>query len=468
MDTTQYSASWSDIFTRGFGFALALVCLSIWLHAADSMLVSTMIPAMVGELGEANLIAWLFALYETGSIVAGVCCGVLANRYGIRTPMASAALLFAVGCAASALAETMEWVLVGRALQGLGGGALIAIAFISVSVLFPRELMPKVMAAMSILWGTSAFFGPLIGGLFVEYGSWRGGFWLFATKATVLSGWIYIQFRDPKFNQHNPSTVTLPKWRLTCLSAGIVLIAWSGMEVSFSRTPILLLLGLVLLYQFLRLDSQKEQNRLLPRNPLSVGHQLGAGFAMILCFTMATYAITTYGPFLITGIYGHSALVAGFVVACASIGWSVAAVPVSGLSEKYDPMMIGIGMIMLFLSTVGFVYSVPNGPIWLIALMGLLEGAGFGICWAFILRRSTALAPSDDLARVSGAITPVQRTGYALGAAYVGLVANGAGIGEADSVDKLRHAATWIFASCLPLGLLGLYCCWRFIRRQNH
>lgn len=464
------TAGWRDILTPRYVMPLALVCLSVWLHAADSLLVATMMPAMVAEIGGANLISWTVALYEIGSIVAAAASGLLAVRYGLRLPMTGAALLFALGCIVSAVAPTMWVVLVGRLMQGLGGGGLVALAFVAVGLLFPRRLTGRAMAAISTLWGMSAFLGPLIGGLFVEYGSWRGGFWVFGAKALVLAGWILVKGRvaaeasGVRIGPGERLTETFPIMRLACLAAGVILIAWSGLERDWIRTLAFMSLGFASLGLFLRLDARSKNNRLLPKSAISLRDPVGSGLTMLMCFTIATIAISVYGPLLIATLHGASALVGGYVIACSSIGWTVMAIAVAGLGERHARKMIAIGMILLCISIPGFVYAVPNGPVWLVAVFAFLEGAGFGMAWVFILGRVTSLAGPGETERVAAAMPTIQRLGYAIGAAYVGVVANVAGIENLGDRDAILFAARSIFIAGLPIAAIGLVATWRFVR----
>ncbi len=457
---------WSEILNRRYALSLALVCLSVWLHAADSLLVATMMPAIIAEIGGAHLISWTVALYEIGTIVAGAASGLLAMRFGLRLPMSLAAGLFGTGCVVSATAPDMWVVLAGRLMQGLGGGGLVALSFVATGIFFPNRLLARAMAAISTLWGTSAFMGPLVGGLFVEYGSWRGGFWFFGVQAALLAMWIATRIDGGDRPSNDKVSGRFPIVRLMFLSAGVVSIAYAGLEVSLLRTLVFAIAGLVCLTLFLRLDSARDANRLLPRNAISLTNPVGAGLTMILCFTIAAIAISVYGPLLMVQLHGSSALVAGYVVACASIGWTLAAVPVSGLPERYDARMIAAGMLVLVASILGFAYSVPNGPVWLIAVFASLEGIGFGMCWTFILRRATALADPSEAQRVSAAIPTIQRSGYAVGAAYVGVVANGAGLAPAASHAVNASAAATIFLSCMPFAVLGLIAASRFLRAK--
>ena len=190
IETQSGGTGWGDILNRTYGGPVMLVCLGVWLHAADGLIVATMMPQIVGDLGGAPYVAWTVGLYEIGSIVAGASSGLIALRRGVRLPMIVAALVFSLGCFISMLAPNMPILLVGRLLQGLGGGGLTAMAFVATAVLFPSHMIARVMAAMSVLWGASAFLGPMIGGLFVTYTNWRFGFGFFALQSLGLALWI--------------------------------------------------------------------------------------------------------------------------------------------------------------------------------------------------------------------------------------------------------------------------------------
>ena len=100
--------------------------------------------------------------------------------------MILAAMIYAIGCIVCALAPTMPVVLVGRLLQGLGGGGLVALVYISQDRFFPNRFVPKIVACISTVWMISAFLGPMIGGAFATWGEWRYAYWAFAFQALLL------------------------------------------------------------------------------------------------------------------------------------------------------------------------------------------------------------------------------------------------------------------------------------------
>ncbi len=453
--STQERVGCSEILTREHVPALILVCFGIWLHAADSLLVATMLPTIITDIGGDSLASWAFALYEVGSIVTGAASGLLATKLGIRRPMIIAATAFALGCFVSALAPNMVVMLLGRALQGAGGGGLVAFAFIAVAVLFPTRLVVRAMAAVAMLWGIAAFLGPLFGSLFVTYSDWRIGFAFFGAKACFLVVWIIF---GPQIVERTPieqTTQRFPVWRLMLLCVAILLVAFSGIEIHPVRTPFLAAAGVAALAFFVILDGRRRSNRLLPARVHDLRRPENLTLCLILLLHLSTTGLITYGPFLLIAIHGATAVTAGYAIACISVGWTVAAVAVSGVPESRDLRFITIGVLMVVCSVPGLLFSVQFGPIWLIFIFAALEGAGQGASRAFLVRRALMHAGPDDRERISGAMPTISRIGYALGATISGILANSADFTVRADAEQAARFASYIFMGSLPFAALA-------------
>lgn len=464
-DATEGNAfvSWQEFFESAYTSSLSLVCLAVWLHAADGLIVATMLPSMVAEIGGAAVVGWSVSLYEIGSIVAGAASALLTMRFGLRKPMSISATIFGFGCVVSAISPNMAGVLVGRLLQGLGGGGLVAMSFVSIGVLFPKRYIARALATVSALWGISAFLGPLIGGFFVEFATWRIGFWFFAAQAFGLSVWIVLS-KDGKKPETTTEENRFPVRRLGLLCVAVILIATGGIKVELLWTTGFVLAGLGSLISFLVLDSRASINRLLPTRPFNPTTSSGAALLMILALAISTVALGAYGPLLITAVHGVSPLTTGYIIASSSVGWTITAVLASGAPERFDRLQIALGIALVFVSVVGFIFSVPYGPVWLIAVFAAIEGGGFGMAWTFILRRATAQCESGEIQRISGAIPTVQRLGYALGAAYIGIVANASGFLTMHGPESAAEVARIIFLAGAPFAVLALGAMLAFIR----
>jgi len=145
---------------------------------------------------------------------------------------------------------------------------------------------------------------------------------------------------------------------------------------------------------------------------------------------------------------------------------SVARLPVSG-----DRILIRLGTVMVALGAGGFTLAVPAGGLPAIVFCALLQGSGFGLCWPSIVRRMADLSHEAERPLAVTSPETMQRIGYAVGAAAVGIAANLSGLAAGVSIAAARTAAFWVFAAFVPSLLLALVCAFRFtehpVRRQT-
>ena len=230
---------WLDLFRGGRGPRLIAFLLAVWLHASNSMLVVTTLPSAVAEIGGDAYVGWAFTLYLLASILVGVVTGLLVMRMGLRRSFLCAGGLFVLGCATAAMAPSMPFILIGRFVQGLGGGWQLALVYVALVRLFPNHLMPRLAALLSGAWGASTFMGPLAGGLFATYGVWRLAYWAYALQALIFV--ILVWFAVPPDNKEDrdqPST-RVPGMRLLLLAAGVLLISMLGAEPDSLGAPLM-------------------------------------------------------------------------------------------------------------------------------------------------------------------------------------------------------------------------------------
>ncbi len=462
--STDTAPSWRELTAPAYIAPVALVCLGIWLHASDEFIVATLMPSIINEIGGEKYLAWSLALYEIGSIVAGALGALLSLRFGLRLPMTIAAIIFALGCALSAIAPDIRIVLAGRLFQGLGGGALIAMSYISVTLFFPPRLSALVFGALNALWGIAACTGPLIGGLFAHYDAWRAGFLFFGLQGLLLAAWIFTYISDPVKDRTSSKQEHVPVRRLLVLSAGIIFIAQAGIDTSAIRQTLMVLAGLFCLFLFFWLDTKAGDNRLFPKFPLSLSNPIGASLAAILLLSAATVAFSIYGPLIMIMLYKISALTAGYILACSAIGWAITSISLANSPEQRDSKLIMLGATVITLSTPGLFYAVPNGPLPLIAIFAFMQGSGFGLAWTFIIRKAAAIAPAGETERVASAIPTMQRIGYATGAAFLGIIANMSGLKVDAAPATTAFVASMIFLACIPVAVVGTYAMARFLK----
>ena len=157
---------------------LSGILLGMMLAALDQSVVTTALPAIAEELGGFERLSWVVAAYLLTSTASTPIYGKLSDLYGRRSMLEIAIILFVAASMLCGMAQTMPELIAARALQGLGGGGLVSMAqAIIADVISPRE-RGRYQAYLSGVWATASVGGPVLGGFFVDYLSWRWVFWI--------------------------------------------------------------------------------------------------------------------------------------------------------------------------------------------------------------------------------------------------------------------------------------------------
>src|SRR5262249_14126788 len=169
-------AGWSDVLKAERLPALAVLLGGVLLHSMNVLIVATVLPSIVAEVGGATMMSWPTTAFLASSILAATCTGLLTEAIGPRSAYCAGALVFGAGALLCARAPSMGQFIAGRFVQGFGGGFLAAVAYILVRRTFPQPAWPRVLALISGAWSVSILLGPLAGGVFARHGDWRSVF----------------------------------------------------------------------------------------------------------------------------------------------------------------------------------------------------------------------------------------------------------------------------------------------------
>ena len=339
---------------------------------------------------------------------------------------------------------------------------LLALSYVAVSRNFPEELLPRLIAAISAVWSTSAFCGPLIGGTFSTYGLWRFGFWAFVVQAAIFALCAMMTLSSGTANDQQGST-RFPIQRLGVLTTAILLVGFASTWVNMITSPVLCVVALVLVWVFLRLDASKSSSRMFPSGALKLSETSGAGLAMIALAAASTMSFLVYGPILLEVIYDVSPLAAGYIIALESVAWGAAAIVFSRFAMTAETWLIRCGMAIVSLGVLGFALAMPSGFLWLVVVCAIAQGAGFGMMWGFVIRHIVGAAPDAQRDVTATSIPTTQQIGFAMGAAAAGIVANAAGFSDGVTVQSAKAVAFWAFAAFVPLALFANVAAWNLL-----
>lgn len=463
MVAVKTDGSWRDVMAEGRAPRFILICLGVWISAADSLVTATIMPSVGADLGGYAYFGWATAGFLLGSVLAGASSGLLALRFGLRRATAAAALLYAAGCALSAAGPDIWYFLVGRLLQGLGGGWVVGFCSVAIGLLFPDRLLPRVYAAITAVWGVASLLGPMIGGIFADLGAWRWVFWLFAIQALAVA-WAAFAMLPRGDHDEVSGRVAWPQ--LGLIAAGVSAIGLADLAHDFARSAALIALGVGLLAAMVWVDG-RSQVRLLPKGSGSLTTIAGSGLATMFLLTTASMGFSIYGPAILQTLAGFSALAAGYVIAGEAAAWTVLGLIVAHLTGAWPVRMIRLGAIVATLGVLLSALAFPSGSVLGVIVAGVFLGGGFGLSWAFMSQRILAALPLEERAIGAAAMTTVRLTGSAVGAAAAGAVANLVGFSEGLSEVTAKAAGLWVFVSILPVAMLGAWTAWRLTARRD-
>lgn len=461
------NTGWAALLSGANGVRSLALAGGVILHAVNVYIATTILPSVVRDIGGIDYYAWNTTLFVAASILGSALSARLLARTGPRGAYISASLVFAAGALICGLAPSMPVMLLGRFIQGLGGGFLFALSYAMIRLVFDESLWPRAMALISGMWGVATLVGPAIGGIFAGLGVWRAAFWslipvaaLFALlAATVLPG------RGADRAPGSPLALA----QLLFLTAAVLAVSAGSVSPELSHN-ILGLGAAVILTALLIRSERRARHRLLPDGAFRISTALGALYATMSLLAVAVTSGEIFVPLFLQVLHHQSALVAGYLAALMGAGWTLGSVASSGASGAgirrailAGPILGLVGMLML-----AVLMGSPSRGDWLavmpICLALVAIGLGVGLAWPHLLTRVFQAAPAGEQDLTSASITTVQLFATALGAALAGMVANLAGLTEPGGIAGTMSAAGWLFGVFALAPVIGVFTALRVIR----
>ena len=168
---------WSNLLSKNqIVLTMAGVMLSLFLASLDQTIVTTALPQIVSDLGGFSKLTWVTSSYLVASTTVVPITGRLTDIYGRKKFFVGGVLVFLLGSVLSGQSETMNQLIIFRAIQGLGGGIIMAITFVIIGDLFAPEDRGKYMGFLTAVFGITSLIGPTLGGFITDVLSWE---WIF-------------------------------------------------------------------------------------------------------------------------------------------------------------------------------------------------------------------------------------------------------------------------------------------------
>ncbi len=451
---------WRDPFRGGMALFTILLNVAIGMHALDIFIVATVMPRVVRDLGGAAYYTWPTMIYMVCSIMGTAAGHPLRQRIGDQYAFGLAALGFGLGSAGCALSGDMAQLLIARAVQGLAGGAMIAVSMALIGALFPPGMRKRVLALVSATWGVSSVLGPAIGGLFAEIGWWRGAFWI---NLPVVIAFLFACRKLPRAKQRSESVNALPFLRLAILGMAVTCVAFAGLTRVFALQIALILAAGLLVIATVRLDG-RAPGRILPSRPLSPSNPIGAANWVLALSSMTHAVIGAFLPLSMQVLQGVSDQVAGYSLTGLALSWTLASMVTSHIHGRGALASILVGQALCVIGLSAMAAGIATLPFLVIVGLNAIVGLGLGSSNLHVVEAAMRLARPGEESVTAGAIPMIRSLGIAFGSAGAGAIANVAGLTDALSSAEIRSAMHWVLlVGCLaPIG--GFLAALRFVR----
>ncbi len=374
----------------------------ILLTAIDTTVVSTAMPRIVANLSGINLLSWVFAIYTLTTTITTPIYGKLADLFGRKVVFSVGVVVFLLGSMLSGASQSMIQLILFRALQGIGAGAVMPVTFTIIGDMYPGEQRARMQGVFSSVWGIAGILGPLMGGFFVDYWSWR---WIFYINLPVgIVSLLLVLFYLHENFERRPHKIDY--WGAAFFTVGVSSLLYAllnGGQAYAWNSPVifgLFALTAVALLVFFKVESSVQE----PMLPLSLFGLRVIAVANVASFLSSGVLIASnvYLPMWIQSVLDHSATRSGLTLMPMSIGWPIASTIGGRLMYKVGSKAISVvGGALILLGCIWLITIHIHSPYWYLIAIMVIIGLGMG----FSMTPFTVLIQAAVPWRLRGAAT---------------------------------------------------------------
>jgi EmrB/QacA subfamily drug resistance transporter len=422
--------------------ALSGLLLGLFLAGLNQTAVVSALPQMVADLGNVSNYSWVFTTYMLTSTVTVPIWGRLSDIYGRRPLFLIAVITFQVGAIVAITAGTMTQLVVARAVQGLGGGALIGLALTSIGDLVPPSDRGRIHGVVGAISGGAVVLGPAIGGWIVDNTTWR---WVFvpALPLGVLALATTMSTLEIPRHQNGKQSVDLTGALLLSagLASGMLVLVLGGKSYPWSSFQITLLLAgsVVTLFGFGWHVNRVDD----PIIPLHLLHErvFSAASTTMFLIGAAMFSTFMFVPLFVQGAQGESATKSGMVIApmlLAMIISSVISGQVISRRGRYRGVLLGGPVLMMAGFALLFSLDV-HSPMSHTTQATIVMGFGLGLLSQNLVLVMQNAASPGNLGVTTGSAQFFRGLGGTIGVTVLGAILSSR-LDEASRVTTLGDA----------------------------
>ncbi|MFI1919890.1 MDR family MFS transporter [Nocardia sp. NPDC020380] len=438
------------------GPILAAIMLANSLVALDSTIIATAVLTITKQLGGFAQFPWLFSIYLLAQAVTVPIYGKLADMVGRKPIILFGIATFAAGSLLCGLATNMVALIAFRAIQGIGAGAVSPISMTIAGDIYTLRERAKVQGYIASVYAISSVVGPLLGGVFSEYVSWR---WIFLINLplSALAAWMIYRWFTESAPRQRHQIDYLGAGLLTAAAGALILGLLEGGQAWAWTSPTSIALftgGVVGLLAFGRCE-RRAANPILPLW-IFTRRIVVASSSVALLVGAVLLGLTTYVATFAQGVLGSGALIAGLTAATLTLGWPVAASQAGKIYLRIGfrkTALIGSSLATLGAGSLILVHEGSTLP--QLAASCFVVGLGLGMIATPTLIAAQISTEWAERGVVTSTNMFARNIGSAVGVAIFGAVVNShTGHSPHPAPAALASAAHVVFTAVAALALI--------------
>jgi EmrB/QacA subfamily drug resistance transporter len=393
------------------------VMLGIFLAGIDGTIVTTAMPTIVKSIGGLALYSWVFAIYMLFAAISMPLFGRLSDIYGRKRFFFVGVTVFVLGSALAGASQTMPQLIAFRAVQGIGAGAMYAIPYTILGVIYPPDERGKAIGYGSAVWGVSSVVGPLLGFLIVSTLNWR---WVFYISVPVGIGAVVLISISLEETTGDVEQRVDYSGALVLAIGVCALILMFEVLASPAIAALLLVVSIASILAFVHI----ERSAHVPILPLSLFDDpvFVVTNAVGFLSSFVIFAALTYVPLFVQSVYGGAAS-AALAVFPISIGWSGTSFVSGRLVNRFgERRLIVTGSLVMTVSFVGASFWTSTIPLAIIFVNVLVLGIGMGMITPPLLTTIQNRLGTEQMGLATSSQQFFRNLGGTIGVAALGLV----------------------------------------------
>lgn len=400
------------------------IFVATFMTAVEGTIVSTAMPTIIGSLEGIAIMNWVFSIYLLTNAIMTPIYGKLSDMIGRKPILITGLLIFVIGSSLCGLSQSMNQLILFRAIQGIGAGAIMPVTSTIIADIYPLEKRAKIMGFNGAAWGIAGIFGPLLGGFIVDILSWH---WIFYINVPIglLTIALVVVFLHEDFSYERKAVDYLGSLTLT----GTLLFSLYGIQVigdkgTFDASLLIWFVFAILSFIAFIYVEKRAVDPILPLT-------LFSNRTFVIQNTVAALVsgfligVDVYIPMWMQGLKGLKAAMGGFAITPMSFTWILGSFIAGQLMLKQPVKNILTSSLIIISISALIITQLPLAtPFYIFLLVTALIGLGMGLAITTTTVTIQNIVPKNQIGVATSVNTLFRILGQTIMISIYGIVLN--------------------------------------------